>query len=229
MFDPQPLPPDWVIWASPLIALGIVVISLFWILGRNLITIVHEGGHALVALLVGRKLRGIRLHSDTSGVTVSAGKPTGFGMVLTMFAGYIAPSLLGLACVGLLATDRITLVLVAWIVLLLGILVVIRNVYGVFSLLVTGSIFGATVFFGSDTAQAVLAWCATWFLLIGGVRPVLELQHKRRWGEAHNSDADQLAQLTRVPGLVWVLLFVLVTLACLGTGMAALLPSAGQN
>ena len=37
------------------------------------VTIAHEGGHAVAALLTGRRLRGIRLHSDTSGLTLSAG------------------------------------------------------------------------------------------------------------------------------------------------------------
>ena len=40
----------------------------------------------------GRRLAGIRLHSDTSGLTVSRGKPTGIGMILTAAAGYTAPS-----------------------------------------------------------------------------------------------------------------------------------------
>ncbi|MFK5633675.1 M50 family metallopeptidase, partial [Ornithinimicrobium sp. LYQ103] len=40
---------------------------------RHGVTIVHEAGHATVALLTGRQLRGIRLHADTSGVTVSGG------------------------------------------------------------------------------------------------------------------------------------------------------------
>ena len=43
----------------------------------------------------GRKLHGIRLHSDTSGLTLSAGRPTGPGMILTLLAGYVAPPLVG--------------------------------------------------------------------------------------------------------------------------------------
>ena len=38
-----------------------------WRVSRNAITIAHEGGHGLIALLTGRRLDGIRLHSDTSG------------------------------------------------------------------------------------------------------------------------------------------------------------------
>jgi hypothetical protein len=79
------------------IALLLVLSSGPWRLARHVLTIVHEAGHALVAVLAGRRLEGILLHSDTSGVTVSRGKRTGPGMVFTSLAGYPAPALLGLA------------------------------------------------------------------------------------------------------------------------------------
>jgi hypothetical protein len=53
-----------------LIALAAVLIGPAWRVTRNAITIAHEGGHALIAVLTGRKLESIRLHADTSGVTV---------------------------------------------------------------------------------------------------------------------------------------------------------------
>jgi hypothetical protein len=55
----------------------------------------------------------------------------------------------------------------------------------------------------------------TWFLLLGGVRPVIELQGERRRGGSRRTDADQLARLTRVPGAVWVMIFGLVAVAAL--------------
>jgi hypothetical protein len=54
-----------------------------------------------------------------------------------------------------------------------------------------------------------------WFLLAGGIRPVLELQRSRRRGRASRSDADQLAALTGVPGGVWVALFAIVAMSAL--------------
>ena len=42
-----------------------------WRWTRTVPTIVHEGGHALVAVLTGRRLTGIRLHADTSGRVLS--------------------------------------------------------------------------------------------------------------------------------------------------------------
>src|SRR5699024_12319039 len=71
-----------------------------------LATITHEGGHALVALLTGRRLTGIRLNRDTSGVTLSRGRPRGAGIVVTLLAGYPAPALTGLAAALLRGTVR---------------------------------------------------------------------------------------------------------------------------
>jgi hypothetical protein len=55
----------------------------------------------------------------------------------------------------------------------------------------------------------------TWFLLLGGVRPVLELARERRRGRARRSDADQLARLTPVPGGAWVMIFGIIAVAAL--------------
>jgi len=90
----QPVPPGWVIAVSGAIAVLIVLNARTWHLARNSITIAHEGGHALASVLSGRRLDGIRLHSDTSGVTYSRGRRTGPGLVLTSAAGYLTPSLL---------------------------------------------------------------------------------------------------------------------------------------
>src|SRR5690606_22555175 len=86
-------PTSWVVLATGVGALLAVVVDGVWRRARNVVTIVHEGGHAVAALLTGRRLTGIRLHSDTSGLTLSVGKPRGPGMVVTAAAGYISPSL----------------------------------------------------------------------------------------------------------------------------------------
>jgi hypothetical protein len=78
--------------------------------------------------------------------------------------------------------------------------------------------------------QAVFAYAGVWFLLFGGVRPVFELQSLRSRGRMPESDADQLAHVTRVPALFWVTVFLVVDLAALVVGAFLLagqwLPSA---
>jgi hypothetical protein len=221
----QPHPPWWLVAVTGVAALGAVSVQSVWHVLRNVVTIAHEGGHAFAALVTGRRLHSIRLHSDTSGVTVSSGKPYGPGMIVTAFAGYVTPPLLGLGAAGLLAIGHITALLWAGILLLAAILVLIRNVYGVVSVLTTGALFFVVSWFGSSTVQAAFAYAFTWFLLLAGARPVVELQSKRTRGRAPDSDADQLARLTGMPGLMWVFGFGLVAVVALLAGGVWLLPS----
>jgi hypothetical protein len=212
--------PQTMVLVTAGLAFIVVALSWLWRPARNVITIVHEAGHAIVAVVAGRRLTGIRLHSDTSGLTLSKGKPYGPGMVLTGFAGYIAPSLLGLGFAGLLAYDRVTGLLVACAVLLFGVLLVVRNIFGIFSVLLTGAVLAAVSKWAPVEVQAPFAHLITWFLLLGGIRSVGDLQRLRRRGRARDSDADQLARLTGAPGLFWVGAFLMINLGCLVLAVA---------
>jgi hypothetical protein len=214
----QPDPPRLLVLLTAVVALLAVAFRPVWRVARNAVTIAHEGGHALVALLTGRRLRGIRLEFDTSGLTLSAGRPTGPGMMFTLLAGYIAPSLIGVLGAWLLGGNRITLLLWLTVVLLLLMLINIRNLFGVLSLLITGAIVVGVSWYASPQIQAAFAYAGVWFLLFGGVRPVFELQSLRSRGRMPESDADQLAHVTHVPALFWVTVFLLVDLGALVIG-----------
>ncbi|KOG57587.1 membrane protein [Streptomyces griseoflavus] len=218
VFGIQPDPPPWLVAVTAVVALAVITPYRAWRLSRNAITIAHEGGHGLVALLSGRRLSGIRLHSDTSGLTVSRGKPTGLGMILTAAAGYVTPSLLGLLGAWLLASGHITALLWGATALLAAMLLMIRNAYGVLTVVLAGAAFFLVSWLTAPEVQAAFAYAVVWFLLLGGVRPPFELQGKRRRGRAGDSDPDQLARLTRVPAAVWLGLFHVVTLCSLAGG-----------
>ena len=65
-------------WGTALAAFLAVAIHAIWRVTRNVITIAHEGGHALLAVLSGRRLSGIKLHSDTSAASpCPAASPAG--------------------------------------------------------------------------------------------------------------------------------------------------------
>ena len=206
-----------------LVALALVWQQSAWRLLRNVVTIAHEGGHAVIALLSGRQLTGIRLHSDTSGLTESRGRAHGPGMVLTLFAGYPTVSLLGLGGAALVSNDLARVMLWVSIGLLLLMLVALRNAYGVLSVVVTGAVLLGVSWKAPAEARTALAYLITWFLLLAGARPVVELQRLRRQGRAPYSDADQLARVTGMPGLLWVGLFGLVALGALVEGTRWLL------
>ncbi len=231
----QPLPPAWVVGVTALAALIVVLNTRSWRLAGKVITIAHEGGHALVSLLSGRRLDGIRLHADSSGVTYSRGRPNGPGIVLTAAAGYVMPSLLGAGAAVLLAERHLTAMLWLALVLLAATFLAVRNVYGAVAVLATAAGVFAVSYYAPAAVQAGFAYLAVWFLLFGGLRPVLELARARGRSRgqsrgrsrrrAQGSDADQLARMTGVAAGLWVALFALVALAALTAGAGLLIPS----
>ncbi len=216
----QPEPSRTVVLATAAVALAAIVLPGAWSITRHLLTVVHEGSHALVALLSGRRLAGVRLHSDTSGLTVSVGRARGPGMVATAFAGYVGPSVLGLGAAWLLgrgyAVGLLWLLLVALAVLLLQ----IRNAYGLWVVLVSGVLLVGVSWWAPTAWQVAVAHTLTWFLLLGAPRAVVELQGtRRRAGRGGgSSDADVLARLTAIPAVGWVALFWLVCSGALVLG-----------
>ena len=220
----QPLPSVLVVLATAVVALLLVSVPVLWGVTRHVVTVVHEGGHGLVAVLGGRRLTGIRLHSDTSGLTVSRGRPTGPGMVMTLLAGYTAPALVGAAAAAVLSTGHALVLLWAVLLLLALLLVQIRNLFGLWVVLALGAVVLAVTWWASPPAQSGAAYLLTWFLLLAAPRTVVELGRSRRQGGARTSDPDQLAGLTRVPGALWVALFWLVAVAAAVAGAALLLP-----
>ena len=217
-----PLPPALLAGAA-VVALLVVATPALWRPARTVVTIAHEGAHGLAALAAGRRLSGIRLHSDTSGLTVSRGRPTGAGMVLTCAAGYPGPALFGLGAAALLATGHAAAVLWAVLVLLTLLLLQIRNFYGLWAVLVTGAVVAGVTAWLPPAGQAAFAAAVTWFLLLAAPRTVLELQGARRRRSAPDSDADQLARLTGLPALGWVGLFLLLDAGALALAASWLL------
>ena len=221
-----PLEQDRVLLAG-VAALLLVVLPAGWRVGRHLVTIAHEGAHGVAALLSGRRLAGIRVHSDTSGLTVSRGRPTGPGMVATTAAGYLGPAALGLGAAYLLRERHALAVLWLGVLLLALLLLQIRNFYGLYAVGVAVLVVLAVSWWGSGQLQTAVAYAGTWFLLLAAPRPVLELQALRHRGRARTSDADVLARLTRLPGLVWVGVFLATTLGALVLGARWLLAVPG--
>jgi hypothetical protein len=198
-----------------LVALSVIAGGATWRIARNIVTIAHEGGHALIAIASGRTLTRILLHSDTSGVTVSKGRRDGPGMVATAFAGYATPPLLGLGAAALVAGDAVPTMLGLAIMVLLGTLVLIRNVFGVASVVLTGAVVAVVIAYGTPTVQYGFASFVTWFLILGGLKTVLEVQRKRAGRRAADSDPDQLERLTGVPAGIFVAMFALIGLLSL--------------
>ncbi|GLZ81094.1 membrane protein [Actinorhabdospora filicis] len=215
----QPTPPLYIVIVTAVLALGVVIWRPLWKPARNIVTIAHEGGHALIALLTGRRLHGIRLHSDTSGLTMTYGSQRGPSAVFTLMAGYMAPALIGLGASFLISQGLIVMLLWAILALLVAMALFIRNVYGWIAMILTAFAVFALVWWAPANVQTAIAYGGAWFLLVGSVRPVAETwTHRRRPGVERTTDPDQLAGITKIPAVVWIGMFYLVTLGSLVLG-----------
>ncbi len=200
-------------WLPTTVGAILVFVPTVWRFTRHAVTLVHELGHAGVAVATGRRLSGIRLHADTSGLTVSRGRPRGPGMVATAAAGYLAPSAVGLLLVGAVHGGWVEAALWVALALLAVALVFIRNAFGLLVLLMAGVAVAATAFRADPIWQVRVVETAAWFWLLAGPRTVVELWAHRRRQRTRTSDADVLARLTHLPAPVWNLVLLALTVA----------------
>src|SRR6188472_171065 len=224
----QPPPAPVVIAFAAAISAALVLSRAVWPYTRMLVTITHEGAHGVAAFLSGRRLQGIRLHSDTSGLTVSSGRPTGPGMVIMLLAGYLGPAVVGLAAVALLIAGHSLGLIWLFVILLALLLLQIRNFYGFLVVVGFAVMLILVSWYLPAPMQSGLAYVLTWTLLLAAPKPVMELIRQRRQQRAPQSDADQLARLTRVPDSLWAAGFLMVNCAGLILGAVLLLPALAE-
>jgi hypothetical protein len=207
------------------IALALVVPRAIWSVSGHVVTIVHELGHGFAGLVTGRRAVSIRLSGNHAGVTTSKG--TAASVPWTTFWGYPVPALVGAALVlAGMAGWAGTALAVSTAVLLLSLLFM----RGILAWLLTP----LTVLFGAVLlAVAPDPWLSSAvvgigiFLVCGAVRALINLIRGHLRGRTHDSDARLLAQATRVPAGVWLLLFaVVIGAAVLASGwvIAAVIP-----
>ncbi len=177
-----------------------------WQVLRLVVTLVHELGHAVVGVAVGRRFTGFVLRSDMSGHAVTFGPPTGAGVVATAWAGYPAPAILGAILVWLASVGWSAPLLV---LLLLGLLLSVVFVRSGLTLLVvaaTAAGLGGLWWWGGEAVQHHVVAAVGFFLVVGAWRHLGAVITR----PDPSSDPSVLARATRVPAGVWQASFVLV-------------------
>jgi hypothetical protein len=197
-----------------LAALAVVAVQEIWMLTRHVNAIAHEGAHAAVGLLAGRKVQSVELKPNGEGLTkLTSGQAA--GTVLISVVGYLGPSLFGLGAAKMISLGLSVTVLWLGLVLLVGVLFLLRKVFSYVPVVITGLLLFMIARYAALGTQTVFAYGSTWFLLLAGVRQVLD--HGVKAG-----DAATLAKITHIRGGFWFWLWLAGSVLALVVGGALL-------
>jgi hypothetical protein len=187
----------------------------------SLVTVVHEGGHMVTALLFGQSVVSLKLEGKEDRVEAEttrtrAGGGVRVSDIVIKFIGYPAPPLAGLGGAYVIADGNAWGVLAIGVVLLLAVLLVESNALAtVIILLALGGLIWA-ILAGGPRIQAAVAVGLVWLLLIGGLRRIV-LDGTRA------DDAIELSGWTWIPRFVWVGLWLIIGVISLWVGARVIL------
>lgn len=228
-----------------LIATAITVVLWFlpygnWIVYpiRLFVTFIHESSHALMAVLTGGSVQSLTISADTSGLTYSA--PSGLiGGLLTSSAGYIGTTVFGVLMLYLIrknfSPNKILTGLGIFVGTILLIFTVISPVFNLFSLQVAYSSILFSILAGAILASGLVALgifadlriarFAVAFLavqcLLNAITDQITLLaiNSPFAGSDIANDAANMANATHLPGIVWVVIWIGISVAMISFGL----------
>lgn len=218
----------WVIsWYLPVFAYLTYPLRIF-------ATFIHESGHALAAVLTGNSVASLSVSPDGSGEVYSLGSGL-FSSLLISSAGYLSTTAFG---VGLLAwmrygrSSRIALFasagLVGVMTVLFGVLAPLWNLFStstvgglfftIFSgAILTGGLFAIGKFASLKWVNFAVAFVAVQCLL-NAVFDLINVFFIATTTNMH-SDAANMSAATGIPGFVWVVIWMAISIAMISIGL----------
>lgn len=214
-------------WYLPLI--GYVVYPL-----RLFATFIHEGGHALAAILTGNSVQSLTVSSDGSGEVYSLGEGLLSGLLISS-AGYLSTTAYGAALLAWIRygfSSRTALYISAGFVgistVIFGFLAPIWNLFAT----VSAGTWAFTVLSGAFLTLGLLAiarfaslkWAgfAVAFIavqcLLNAVFDLLNVFFISATSDAH-TDAANMAAATGLPGILWVLIWMGISIFMISVGL----------
>jgi hypothetical protein len=192
---------------------------------RLLLTIVHELGHGLAALLTGGEFISFVVHPNGAGLATTAG---GWRFVVIP-AGYLGTALFGAVLILLGRSHRWARTAMAVMGGLMVLLSLRYGIPGIFTIgilsgiltLISGVIFG--ILFVWVAIKAAPGWIIFLLHLIAieaGLTAFSDLlgviNLSTRFFNAPANDAKSMAELTFIPAIVWAVLWAIMALVLIG-------------
>jgi hypothetical protein len=196
---------------------------------RLFVTFIHEGGHALAALVTGNSVESLSIATNASGETYTTQGGL-FSQMLVSSAGYIGSMIYGVTLLVMIrraVTARVVLIASAVLISLLTI------IYGVYKPVVSGAgLSGIPFTFVAGTlltlglvavARFANSRVATFFLSFLAVQCILNALLDLKtvfflstpFGPRLPSDAVNMANATGIPALVWASVWITMSVGIL--------------
>ena len=175
-------------------------------------TVLHEFGHALIALFFQGEVQKIEISGDTSGSTTTR-MHSKFGNILVSLAGYPFASAAAYLSFHLLNLNLQTAYIIGLSILFFFILILfVRNKYGWFWILAFCAINIAVIHYGTaDIIDYVSLFYAT-TITTESVASAFILLYLSITQPDNAGDATNLKKFTGIPAFIWSLLFVAVAI-----------------
>ncbi|MEX3623722.1 M50 family metallopeptidase [Viridibacillus arvi] len=194
-------------------------------------TLIHEIGHALMAIITGGKVDKIQLFANTEGTAWTSNR-FWLGRVLTSAAGYVFSSFIAFAflysisierfeyCIPIeklgycISIERYELILYTLVVfLVIGLLFWIRNLYGFFWMISFTAGFAYLIWKGNDVVTEYVLLFITATILVQSIYSAWEILYLSFKSPSDAGDATNLAKSTFIiPAQVWGIFFFLQSL-----------------
>ncbi|MEK4103395.1 M50 family metallopeptidase [Paenibacillus sp. FSL R10-2791] len=180
---------------------------------RNLDTMIHEFGHALMTLLLSGSVLRIELYADHSGVTYSAIQEGGKAILVSL-SGYLLASLFALLLFYLYSKRRHD-----WgLILATGVALIMLLLYvrGSFGMMWLGGFIALNILMlvvwkkASKYYYLLLAFLTLEESVMGS----LFLVYAAAVSPSSAGDASNLARMTPIPAIFWATLFFIFSLLC---------------
>lgn len=187
---------------------------------RNLNTMLHEFGHALVTLLLSGRVTRIELNPDHSGVTYTL--LTSWSVIPVALAGYVLASLFSLLLFYFYNQRReqlgmITITLIAAVMLMFF----VHQGFGLWWL-IGFIVLNAIVFLFGGAIQHFYYVLVLFLTLEESVLSTITIVFHSIVAPQAAGDAASLQQMTGVPAIVWSVGFVVVALYCAKVSLSLL-------
>lgn len=174
---------------------------------RYIETVFHELGHAVVGILLGKKLKGFKLYADTSGMTVTMSNGYGIRGMLTHLAGYPSPIVFSVLIIimNILGYGKETMMVLIGVSVYMFLFA--RNFFAIVPLAIVGGLAGISLYFDNELVTLLVSGFLSGLLIKLGIDSLKKLYKYRPQG----SDASMLRDFVGGAERFWIGLMMVLS------------------